>query len=409
MSNESQLDLFHVKQAYMQAGGPIDNEALYERVAALAHIAPSEMDAKQEIGKSGAPRSKVKRKIRWFQQTLKALNLISRVDRGVWDLSDETKSGLHTAKENVRLLAYSTTLGMAIWGNSKSVFSSLGEPIHLCVTSPPYPLRVARGYGNVDESAWVDFITESLEGIVRNLAVGGSIVLNISNDIFETKRPSRSLYVERMVIALHDRLGLSLMDRWPWVNLSKMPGPTHWACVNRVQLCSGWEPVFWFTNDPLKVRSDNRRVLERHTDKQEKLFDAGGESRVTNYGDGAYKLRAGSFAQRTAGKIPKNVIMRGHSCADTQRLRKIAGALGLPPHPAMYPTALPEFAIKLLTQEGDLVVDPFAGSNKTGLAAQRNNRRWVGCDLVLEYMRTQAEMFCEFPGFWMNPALGDVA
>jgi site-specific DNA-methyltransferase (cytosine-N4-specific) len=141
----------------------------------------------------------------------------------------------------------------------------------------------------VAESQWVDFITEALEPIVKNLVPGGSVVLNISNDIFEPKRPSRSLYVERMVIALHDRLGLSLMDRWPWVNLSKPPSPTHWACVNRQQLCSGWEPVFWFTNDPERVRSDNRRVLQPHTEKHQQLMSQGGDSRVASYGDGAYR------------------------------------------------------------------------------------------------------------------------
>lgn len=96
------------------------------------------------------------------------------------------------------------------------------------------------------------------------------------HNIFEAKRPSRSLYVERMVIALHDRLGLSLMDRWPWINLSKPPSPTHWACVNRYQLCSGWEPVFWFSNDPERVRSDNRRVLMPHTEKHQQFMAQGG-------------------------------------------------------------------------------------------------------------------------------------
>ena len=71
----------------------------------------------------------------------------------------------------------------------------------------------------------------------------------------------------------------------------------------------------------------------------------------------------------------------------------------------MFPTDIPEFAIRFLTEEGDLVVDPFSGSNKSGLAAERNNRRWVACDLVLEYIRTQAELFTSFPGFWLNPAL----
>ncbi len=276
------------------------------------------------------------------------------------------------------------------------------------MTFPPFPLRIQRGYGNVDEAKWVDFITQALEPIVKNLVPGGSVVLNVSNDIFEAKNPSRSLYVERMVLALHDRLGLSLMDRWPWINLSKPPSPTHWACVNRYQLCAGWEPVYWFTNDPDRVRSDNRRVLIPHTEKHQKLMAQGGDSRVVSYGDGAYRLRGNAFSNVTEGRIPKNVIQRGHRCADTLELRKIAIELGLPPHPAMFPTDIPEMAIRFLTEEGDLVVDPFSGSNKSGLAAERNNRRWIACDIILEYIRTQAEMFTGFDGFWMNPAIATV-
>ncbi|EAX0120662.1 site-specific DNA-methyltransferase, partial [Salmonella enterica] len=43
-----------------------------------------------------------------------------------------------------------------------------------------------------------------------------------------------------------------------------------------------------------------------------------------------------------------------------------------------------------------------------GLAAERNNRRWIACDIILEYIRTQAEMFTGFDGFWMNPAIAAV-
>lgn len=405
MSN--QLELFHVQEAYSRAEKPLSNEELYESVADIARIPRSELNEQSEIGKAGTKRSKLKRKIRWYQQTLKALNLLERVEgeRGVWQLTQANKKGLHEALGGVRLLAYSTNLGLAVWSSNKTLFADLDEPIHLCVTSPPYPLRIQRGYGNVAESQWVDFITEALEPIVKNLVPGGSVVLNISNDIFEPKRPSRSLYVERMVIALHDRLGLSLMDRWPWVNLSKPPSPTHWACVNRQQLCSGWEPVFWFTNDPERVRSDNRRVLQPHTEKHQQLMRQGGDSRVASYGDGAYRLRGNAFSAMTEGRIPKNVIHRGHRCADTIEVRRIAKELGLPPHPAMFPTDIPEFAIRFLTEEEDLVVDPFSGSNKSGLAAERNNRRWMTCDLVLEYIRTQADLFTSFPGFWLNPAI----
>ncbi|MDQ2077551.1 site-specific DNA-methyltransferase [Marinimicrobium sp. ABcell2] len=405
MSN--QLDLFHVQRAYSLAQGPLSNDQLYQSVAEAAGLASDALNQRCEIGRAKAKRSPLKRKIRWYQQTLKAMGVLRKVEgrRGVWELAEPTDKGLHQAPGRVCLLAYSTRLGVAIWGDNNAVFSHLDEPIHLCVTSPPYPLRIQRRYGNVAEHEWVDFITQSLEPIVKQLAPGGSVVLNVSNDIFEVKKPSRSLYIERMVLALHDRLGLSLMDRWPWVNLSKPPGPTHWACVNRQQLCVGWEPVFWFTNDPLKVRSDNRRVLEPHTDRHRRLLEQGGDTRVTHYGDGAHRLRGNGFDTPTDGRIPKNVMIKGHRCSDSLRARAAAKRLGLPAHPAMFPTALAEFAIRFLTREGDLVVDLFSGVNKTGMAAERHGRRWIASEIILQYIKTQAELFSQFEGFWLNPAL----
>jgi site-specific DNA-methyltransferase (cytosine-N4-specific) len=59
---------------------------------------------------------------------------------------------------------------------------------------------------------------------------------------------------------------------------------------------------------------------------------------------------------------------------------------GMKIHPARYPAALPEFFLKLLTNEGDIVIDPFAGSNTTGAVAENLNRRWIAIELVQEYL-----------------------
>lgn len=409
--NRFQLDLFaHVAAAYAEApDNALDNGALYGKVADRAGIDLAAIDACVPIGAAGSLRSPAKRKIRWYQQTLKQLGVIERVEgaRGIWRLTESAGKELHKTGDGVKLVAFSTNLGVAIWGNSRDVFGSISEPIALCVTSPPYPLHQARAYGNPDESHYVDFICSALEPIVGNLVPGGSIVLNISNDIFESKSPARSLYVERLILALHDRLSLSLMDRIPWVNFSKPPGPTHWACVKRVQLTTAYEPVFWFTNDPMRVRSDNRRVLEPHTERHLRLMQAGGAKRTAEYGDGAYKIRPDSYGRITEGKIPRNVIQRGHSCNDTRAYRDHASALGLSPHGAMQPTEIPDFFIRFLTEPGELVVDLFGGTIRTGLAAERLGRRWLVTEWILQYIRGAAELFRDYPGFGINPALAN--
>jgi DNA modification methylase len=411
-----QLNLFaHVSAAYADApAGALDNATLYQTVASRAGLDDSEIEVRVPIGTAGTMRSPVKRQIRWYQQTLKQLGVIERVEgeRGIWRLTEHAGKSLHKALQGVKLVAFSTDLGIAVWARSQDLFGPYTEPTALCYTSLPYPLRQARAYGHPGdargEEHYVDFVCELLEPIVRNLVRGGSIVINVSNDIFLKQSPARSLYIERLILALHDRLGLSLMDREPWINYSKPPAPTYWACVKRVHLTTAYEPIYWFCNDPLSARADNRRVLQPHTDRHQRLMESGGAHRAAVYGDGAYRLRHDSFGRITEGKIPRNVIERGHRCPDTIAYRKHAIGLGLPLHGAMQPTSIADFYIRFLTEPGDLVVDTCGGTVKTGLAAERAGRRWMVAEWIVEYLRGAAELFRDFAGYSMHPALASV-
>ena len=66
---------------------------------------------------------------------------------------------------------------------------------------------------------------------------------------------------------------------------------------------------------------------------------------------------------------------------------------GMKIHPARFPTALPEFFIKLLTDGGDIVVDPFSGSNTCGSAAQQLGRKWIAMELLPEYLEASKFRF----------------
>lgn len=399
----SQLDLFdQVATAYADAGR-LDNDALYRSISGRAGLPDGILESRAPVGESGKEYNLFKRKVRWHQQTLKQLGLIERIDgeRGLWKLTDAGEKKLRRAKPEVAMLAFSTELGIAIWGSSNRVFARLDEPIVLAITSPPYPLRQPRAYGNPPETEYVDFICRSIEPVVRNLAPGGSICLNVSNDIFESRSPARSLYIERMVLALHDRLGLHLMDRLVWRNPSKPPGPIQWASKQRVQLNVEWEPVYWFTNDPAAVRSDNRRVLMPHTEQHMRLLAAGGEKRQGVYADGAYRINPGSFGVPTEGRIPRNVLNFSHNCKDHKQYMKDADRLGLPRHGAPMPKSLAAFLINFLTEPGDLVVDPFGGKLTTAKAAEELGRRWLTTEWILDYVRAAAERFRGAAGFEM--------
>lgn len=406
----SQLDLFeHVLDAYREAGDrSIKNAELYGTVARRAGLGAAQV--REQITAGGKPYNRFKRTVRWTQQTLKHLGLLERAPsgRGVWQLTERTADGLSRPPPGVHLLAFSTDLGIAVWGDSLSAFPSLGQPIHLAVTSPPYLLRRARAYGNPHTvHEYIDFICAALEPVVRELAPGGSVCLNVTNDSFEPASAARSTYQERLVLALVDRLGLHKMDTLIWCNPSKPPGPIQYASKRRVQLNTGYEPVYWFTNDPELVFSDNRRVLKPHQERHARWLDTvqslGRCPREAVYGDGAYRLRAGSYANRTPGTIPKNVLTIGHACQDTRTYRNDAKRLGLPVHGAMMPLALPRFLIEFLTKPGQLVVDWFGGTAKTGMAAEALGRHWIVRELYAEYLRGGAERFRNRPGFLLNP------
>ena len=387
--------------AAYQSGGELTNERLYEAVKAPMGFSEDDYQRRDPVGSSGKKHCIAQRRVRWFQQTLKRLNLVEKVPgrRGVWRLRGAEEKELTPAPTGMCLVGFSTKLGLALW-SSCDVLAKIDEPVTCVLTSPPYALAKPRRYGNPNEQEIVDFICRSLEPLVRNLVPGGTVVLQTSNDVFVPGTPARSLYLERLTLAVHDRLGLHLHDRVIWNSPCKPPGPVQWASKTRQQLNVGFEFALIFTNDPLRCLADNRRVLLPHTDRHKKLIAAGGEKRDTVYGDGAYRLRAGrSFSQETLGRIPKNVLTYTQHGAEISQLREEVRSIGLPVHGALMPLELAKFFVRFLTREGDLVVDLFGGWGTTALAAEQCGRRWMVTERMAEYVAAQAMRLRNAVGF----------
>ncbi len=226
--NIRQLNLFsEVLHAYSaESGQKLDNATLYNNIATRMKLPEDAFTDKEPVGIAQQPCNLFARQVRWHQQTLKHAGIIERVEgeRGVWQLTEAAGKDLTKMQPNVALLGFSTDLGIAIIGSCENVFARINEPIHLVITSPPYPLAKARKYGNPTEPEYVDWICRTIEPVVKNLVPGGSICLNVSNDIFMPGLPARSLYRERLIIALYERLGLYKMDEIIWHNPSKAPG-----------------------------------------------------------------------------------------------------------------------------------------------------------------------------------------
>lgn len=398
----SQLDLFgEILATYRHAKTPISNDELYKKIQSSLGLNDTDIAAKVSAGKAGLAYNLFKRKCRWYQQTLKQAGILERVEgkRGEWCITKKTDDDLDKILPSISVLGFSTELGLAVIGYSEKVFAHLQEDVHLVLTSPPFPLSNPRKYGNVKEHEYVDWFCKVIEPVISKLAPGASVCLNLGQDIFMSGSPARSMYIERLLLALHDRFSLDLMDRLIWRNASKPPGPIAWASKKRVQLNVEWEGIYWLTNDPMKVLSNNRRVLEPHKEKHLEFILNGGAKKSASKSDGAYTLKEGSYGNLTEGRIPRNVLDYGHSCSDNRNYRKEAIAQGLVPHGATMPLKLVKFLIEFLTEPNHLVVDNFAGSMTTGRAAEDLGRRWYCVDPVIDYVMGGANRFKNANGF----------
>lgn len=390
-----------IQQIYEQAKGPLTNEQLYTKLAERGYD-PNEY---RGVGTSGKRHNLFYRRVRWVQQSLKKRSLVLRTGNNTWELSASHRIKLHSIGEATAVIAMSTSLGIAIWGKSEVVGKQIiDEPVHLVLSSPPYPLKVARAYGNPVIDDYIDFVSMVLEPWISKLAVGGSIALNVSNDIFETGSPARSTYLEELTIALKKRFDLHLMDRMPWVS-NKAPGPIQWASLRRYQLNVGYEHVLWFTNNPLKCFSNNQRVLQEHSEQHKRLMNKGGMQYHSTAADGNYVKKIGAYGSRTVGRIPTNVLQFSNYCSSGRQVTMFAEKGGIPAHAAKFPVSLCNFLIEFLTEPDQIVADVFGGTLTVGESAQQLNRRWVCVEMMWEYIKQSFPRFERFGHdvYW-NPA-----
>jgi site-specific DNA-methyltransferase (cytosine-N4-specific) len=170
-----------------------------------------------------------------------------------------------------------------------------------------------------------------------------------------------------------------------------MPMPAEWVTVRRVRIKDSVEYVWWFSRSP-HPKANNRKVLRPYSADMIRLNQRGVRETVRPSG---HNIRSGFTEIASGGSIPPNVIEEvdaesmlkfGNNAAnDAYTIR--CKERGIKIHPARFPSALPEFFLKLLTDEGDLVYDPFAGSNTTGAVAEKLARRWLASESVEEYLK----------------------
>lgn len=285
---------------------------------------------------------------------------------------------------------YTTDMGRAYLADSLDVLRGLpSDSVNLVATSPPYALHFKKEYGNADKSDYVAWFLPFAREILRVLTPDGSLVLNIGGS-YNSGTPTRSLYHFKLLIALVEEVGFHLAQECFWYNPAKMPAPAEWVTVRRIRVRDSVEYVWWFSKTAWP-KANNRHVLKPYSADMIRLSQRGLRSTTRPSG---HAIRDGFARVDAGGSIPPNVVEEelaadllrfGNNAANDLYTKRCKQA-GIKIHPARFPAALPEFFIKLLTDEQDLVLDPFAGSNTTGFVAESLMRRWLAVDSVQEYL-----------------------
>jgi len=288
---------------------------------------------------------------------------------------------------------YETRLGKAYLGNAAAVMPNLpDESVDLIVTSPPFPLtfQKKKPYGSVSIDEYVAWFLTFADQFMRLLKKHGSLVIDIGG-VWNKGAPTRSLYQHHLLIALCDKVGFHYAQDFYWYNPGSLPAPAEWVNVRRIRVKCAVNLVWWLSKTPWP-KADNRKVLKEYSGDMLRLLERGYRAKTRPSGHNITP----KFTRNHGGAIPSNLIELGNNDSNGLYLKKCAEA-GLPVHPARYPLGLPQFFIRLCTEPGDTVLDPFAGSNVTGDAAERLNRRWVAIELAKDYLEGSKFRFDEPP------------
>ena len=285
---------------------------------------------------------------------------------------------------------YQTDYGAAYLADSLDVMKAMPDgSINLVFTSPPYALHFKKEYGNVHRDEYVDWFLAFAKEIHRTLTEDGSFVLNIGGT-WNPGVPTRSIYQYKLLVALVEEIKFCLAQECFWYNPAKMPVPAEWVTVRRIRVKDAVEHVWWFSKTPWP-KADNRRVLRPYSRDMLRLNERGVKTAVRPSGHNINESfddisAGGSIAPNVFEDVsPTDFLKLGNNTSNDPYTKRCKEA-GLKIHPARFPAAMPEFFLKMLTDEGDVVLDPFAGSNTAGAIAEGLGRRWIAVETVEEYL-----------------------
>ena len=290
------------------------------------------------------------------------------------------------------MAAYWTDLGTMYRGSVEGFLESshanaLRGDVQLIFTSPPFPLNRKKKYGNLIGQEYLDWLGELAEPLGDLLADDGSFVVELGN-AWEPGEPVMSTLALEALLKLLKSGGFQLCQQFVVHNPARLPSPAQWVNVERIRVKDAYTNVWWMARSS-RPKADNRRILSGYSPAMKRLL----KRQKYNAGErpSHHNIGKTSFLTDNGGAIPPNVlevdnlltISNTHS---NDAYRAYCKDRELRLHPARMPPELAAFFIRFLTDEGDLVLDPFGGSNTTGAAAEALGRQWTAIEPREDYI-----------------------
>ena len=278
-------------------------------------------------------------------------------------------------------------------------FAHLKGQVQLILTSPPFPLNKKKTYGNLQRDEYRAWFKSLATLFSDMLSDDGSIVIEMGN-AWEDGKPVQSLlHLRSLLDFVDDRdAGLRLCQQFVAYNPSRLPSPASWVTIQRTRVTDSYTNIWWMAKCD-NPKADNKKVLRPYSKSMRALL----ERQDYNAGErpSGHRISESSFLIDNGGSISHNffeiepldlnrtvrlpnVFGIGNTSSNDYYLRECR-RMGVTPHPARMAVGLAAYFVQFLTDEGDLVMDPFGGSNTTGYTAEKLGRRWISIEAMQDY------------------------
>lgn len=297
-------------------------------------------------------------------------------------------SSEYRPKQSTIEVFYETTRGKIYYGDALDYLFNVAEKesVDLIMTSPPFGLVRKKSYGNEDSERYCEWFKPFAEGFRRVLKDQGSLVIDIGG-AWKKGSPTRSLYHFELLLMLCKEFGFHLCQEHYWWNPSKLPTPAEWVNIRRIRVKDSVNCVWWLSKTPYP-RANNRKVLYPYSDSMHDLLKNGYTPKKRPSGH----IISEKFAKNNGGSVPPNLLAIANTESNGEYLN-YCRSNNLKIHPARFPSQLPEYFIKFLTNPGDFVLDPFGGSCVTGMVAEHLNRNWACVELDARFLQGAISRF----------------